>query len=501
MDQHFLDELKEGTIQLHDDLQFELKLEFQTHSKTKNNIFIQEFYLFIPESLVINSETYTKNDFYVDETNFIRYKTPNFTFKELLNPLSKKSPLNIILKMDLENDHQLKLIINEIKLFGNIFRSTLRNETFFLVHQMQTKKQNLEILAESIHDFLDNVSKTHSRFLYVLNQLIEKHQNLNLTENLKFVDEFITNIIEYYLTGFLKNLRNFQSPILSLCDKKFCEVLIFESNHRKSLLPQITNLTGQKHQEMIAYRQALLQKFMLEALQLKSNRTAASENHGTLFQSIAAGSAMLIYMILFTLTWASSTFVINSIPFVLSLVVFYILKDRIKEGVKSYYAQKAVEWFSDYKTKIYSEDGSALGFLKENFYFINKEKLDPEIDKVRNDGFHNHLETLHRHETIMLYKREVSLISPPNELTLLNELNMIFRYNIHRFLEKASDPIQYRAILDEETFEINTEQIPKVYHLNIVMKEINNIGKAEESKIKKFRVILDKRGISEVENL
>ncbi len=500
MDQHFLDELKEGTIQVHDDLQFELKLEFQTSSKNKNNVFIQEFYLFIPESLVINPETYSKNDFYVDETNFIRYKTPNFTFKELLDPLSKKSPLNIILTMDLENDHQLKLIIDEIKLFGNIFRSTLRNETFFLIHQMQTK-QNLKRVGESIHNFLDSVSKTHSRFLDVLNQLIEKHQNVILAENLKFVDEFITNIIEYYLTGFLKELRNFQSPCLNLCDKKFCEILIFESNHRKTLLPQITNLNGQELQEMIAYRQALLQKFMLEALQLKSNRIAASEHHGTLFQSIAAGLAMLIYMILFTLTWASSTFVINSIPFVLSLVVFYILKDRIKEGVKSYYAQKAVEWFSDYKTKIYSEDGTPLGFLKENFYFINTEKLDPEIDKVRNNGFHNHLETLHRHETIMLYKREISLINPPSESTLLHELNMIFRYNIHRFLEKASDPIQQRAILDEKTLEIQTEQIPKVYHLNIVMKEINNNGETTESKFKKFRVILDKRGISKVENL
>lgn len=499
MDYQFLEELKEGTIQIHDDLQFELKQEF--YPNDKENIFIQEFYLFIPESLVINPETYSKSAFYVDETNFIRYKTPNLTFKELINPLSKKSPLNIILAMSLEDEHQLKLIIDEIKLFGNIFRSTLRNETFFLVHQMQNEIQKVEQLKNAIEEFLDNVSKTHSHFLQVVDLLEKKHQNLNLTENLRFVDEFITNTIEYYLTGFLKEVRNFQSPILNLCDKKFCEILIFEANHRKNLLPQITNLTGQKLQEMIAYRQNLLQKFMLEALQLKSDRIAASKQHGALFQSIAAGCAMLIYMLLFTLTWASATFVINSIPFVLSLVVFYILKDRIKEGVKTYYAQKAVEWFSDYKTKIYSKEGTPLGFLKENFYFINKENLHPEIDKVRNDGFHNHLETLHRHETIMLYKREVSLISTLNELTLLNELNMIFRYNIHRFLEKASDPIQQKALLDEETLEIHTEHIPKVYHLNIVMKEINFVGKTQESKIKKFRVILDKNGIIKVENL
>lgn len=500
MNHHFLDELKEGSIQFHDDLQFELKLEFNYNPEVKNNIFTQEFYLFIPESLIINSDNYSKSDFYHDETNFIRYKTPNYTFDEISDLSSKKNPLEMIYYMQVTNDEDLKKMIDEIKLFGNIFRSTLRNETHVLIKLLNQLDQNSEVLQLAINRFAENVNKTHTLFLKTCNELEQKYHNQTLDENIKFVDEFITNTIEYYLIWFLEKLRTFKIESLKICDKKICEILVNEGDHRKTLLPQVVNLTELQFQEMIAYRQSLLQKFMLEALQLKSNRIAASEQHGPLFQSIAAGAAMLIYMVLFALTWKTS-FVINSIPFVLTAVLFYILKDQIKEGIKTYYKQKAIEWFSDYKTKIYTTEDFPLGQLKENFSFVDPNKLPDEIDKIRNSGFHNHLETLHRHETIILYKREIDLYEGASDYPL-NELNIIFRYNIHRYLEKASNPIQYRAVLDEKSEDIRIEPLPKVYHLNIVMKETHTASDQEKAtKINKFRVILDKRGISQVENL
>lgn len=507
MDHHFLAELKEGAIHLHDDLQFELKLEFNYNSKLKNNNFIQEFYLFIPESLHIDANNYSQKDFYLDQTNFIRYKTPHFTFTELLNPDNMNSPLNVIMLMEIDKDDQKELedLINKIKLFGNIFRSTLRNETLHLINKIEsshTTKENHHVKS-LITKFCENVTQTHSSFLKIKAQLKKKFSNHTLNENLKFVDEFITNTIEYYLIGFLEELRSVEWLEQTSCDQKICKILIDEKNHRaEKLLPKIKNKTVQEVDEMIAYRQGLLQKFMVETLLLKSSRIDVSEQHGPLFGSIAAGSAMLIYMILFLFTWQSTTFIINSIPFVLSVVIFYILKDRIKEGVKSYYKKKVNIWFPDFKTKIYSPQDFPIGELKENFSFIEKENLPEEIYKARNKEFHNHLEALHRHETIIYYKREVTLFEHPENALALNELNMIFRYNIHRYLQKASDPIQYRAMLREDNFDLIEQKLPKVYHLNIVMKETHAANNHKiESKIKKYRIILDKTGIQQVENL
>jgi hypothetical protein len=505
MDHHFLAELKEGSIHLHDDLQFELKLEFKYNPNISKPIFTQEFYLFVPEPLLINSTTYLKSDFYLDQTNFIRYKTPDFTFEEILNPQFTRSPLNKLplMRLDENNNEQLEKIINEIKLFGNIFRSTLRDNTLWLINKIEKIKSNeeIEIINDLITIFCENVNKTQTRFLNISDQLKTKYKNSLLNENIGFVDEFITNVIEYYLIGFLEELRAAEHLNLAPSDQHICDILISENKHRKEILPQTPHPNSQETYEMIAYRQGLLQKFMIEALQLKSNRIAVSEQHGPLLGSIAAGIAMLIYMLLFLFTWKSPTFVINSIPFVLSVVIFYILKDRIKEGVKSYYKQKAGNWFPDFKTKIYTLDDFPIGELTENFSFIAKSQVPKDILKARNEGFHTHLENLHRHENIIYYKREVKLFNTKKKLESLKELNMIFRYNIHRYLQKASDPIQYQTTLEEENYGLAIQKLPKVYHINIVMKESHPINGSEESIIKKYRVILNKRGIRQVENL
>lgn len=507
MDHHFLAELKDGTIHLHDDLQFELKLGFNYNSKIKENKFTQDFYIFIPESLHINSNNYYQRDFYLDLTNYIRYKTPNFTFAELLNADNTKSPLNIIMRMEIneEDDAGFEDLINEIKLFGNIFRSTLRSQTLHLITEIESshttqKNHHVKLL---ISKFCEDVTHTHSHFLKISHLLKKKFSNPNLNESLKFVDEFITNTIEYYLIGFLQKLRSVEWLKQTTCDKNICEILIQEKNHRaEKLLPKTKNKTPLEICEMISYRQGLLQKFMIEILLLKSNRIDINEQHSPLFGSIAAGIAMLIYMTLFLFTWQSTTFIINSVPFVLSVVIFYILKDRIKESVKSYYKKKVNTWFPDFKTKIYNPQDFPIGELKEDFSFIEKENLPQEIYKARNNEFNNHLETLHRHETIIHYKREVSLYEHPENPLALNQLNMIFRYNIHHYLKKASDPIEYRAMLQSDNFELVEQKLPKLYHLNIVVKETHpDNNQKMESKIKKYRIILDKTGIRKVENL
>lgn len=496
MDPHFLSELNQDAIHIHDDLQFELKLEFDRDPHIKKNIFVQEFYLFIPESLQINPETYSKKDFYLDQTNFIRYKTPDLTFNELLNPAFIKSPFYIIPLMKVNNENDLREIINAIKLLGNIFRSTLRNNMIEIFRSFRSDIKPEE-LNPMILQCLENIKKTHSLFLEIETNLEQKFQNEKLNQNVKFVDEFITNTIDYYLMGLLEKIRLLQIPELKICDQNICELLISEDKHRKQLLPKEHRNSMLELTEMISYRHSLLNKFMLEALQLKSNRIAVSEQHRPLLGALAAGIAMLIYMVLFLFTWKSSVFVINSIPFVLSVVLFYILKDRIKDEVKSYYKQKAGKWFPDYQTKIYSLQDVPIGELTENFYFLEKSQLPPEICKVRNEGFHNHLETLHRHETIICYKREVHLFKNLVLLPFMNKLNMIFRYNIHRYLEKASDPIQYKAILENE-HDLIFQQFSKLYHLNIVIKETNPSGRQV---LKKFRVLLNKKGLEEVEIL
>lgn len=78
-------ELIEGEIHVRDKLQLELKNEFSINPNLKENRYKQEVFLFIPSPLQINPETYSKKQFYLDQTNLIRYKTPYMSLSDLIN--------------------------------------------------------------------------------------------------------------------------------------------------------------------------------------------------------------------------------------------------------------------------------------------------------------------------------------------------------------------------------------------------------------------------------
>jgi hypothetical protein len=152
---------------------------------------------------------------------------------------------------------------------------------------------------------------------------------------------------------------------------------------------------------------------------------------------------------------------------------------------------------------IESQQGYRVGQLKETFSFIEEKDLPPGFLNIRNKDYHEELPALKRHETIIYYKREVSLFAQSNlEERRRKELTTIFRLNIQRFLLKASNPYLPDLTLDPETLQLVEGILPKVYHLNIIIRNtyIKPYAK-EQSEIKKFRVVVDKTGIKRVEQV
>src|SRR4029077_8644295 len=119
--------------------------------------------------------------------------------------------------------------------------------------------------------------------------------------------------------------------------------------------------------------------------------------------------------------------------------------------------------------EITSFKGFKIGKLKENFSFIDAKQLPSGFLKIRNHHFHEELQALHRHETIIQYKRELVLNPPFNNEARRREITAIFRLNIHRFLQKASNAFQVHMTLDSYTKEISERLLPKVYHLNLII--------------------------------
>jgi len=257
-----------------------------------------------------------------------------------------------------------------------------------------------------------------------------------------------------------------------------------------------------KNREYHVYRSGLLKKFVWQALFLNITRKEPAAHFKEVAAVVAAGIAMLMYMGF--LTWQMQGLFVNSTAFILLAVFLYIIKDRLKEGIKNVSATFATRWFPDYHTDIETPNGETkIGYLNEYFSFLAVKELPQEITQIRNTGFHTELERAERLENVLVYKKEVTLFSQSEDTHAhSSEINDIFRYNIARFLLKASDAYKEHLEVEPHTGELKSIRVPKVYHINIIMRRTFRTTEGKKgSDLRKFRIVADKEGIKRIEKV
>ncbi len=504
----FWKDLSAEELHFRDILQFEVKNDLLPLKESAHSWYTQEFYFFIPNALQINEQTYTREQFYRDQTIMIRYKTPEFTFKEILDLANLKSPLARIVALKnkeptAENKKSLKY---DLKLLANIVRSALRRRIKELIQELnktETKENSFEF-SKKVSTFCTELTVLHNEFLDLEHFYMKMWNDPSVDHYFTYIDEFISSSYNFYLAGFLEYLRKYHQKISQPVDKEISFLLAKEKIHREKEYQEPRKISEHSTQsEFILYRAGLLNKFVLDALALDISKTSLQNKYGNLIGSFAAGFAMLIYLLLFI--WQGQIFVITSVPFIVLTVVAYIIKDRLKESLRNFSNQKAFQIFSDYSTKIRTLDtGLVLGEMKESFSFLDEDKVAPEIENIRNKGFHAVLSEIKRPEKVIYYKNTVEMY--PSDIDhdeTKSGLNTIFRFNIHQFLQKASDSYDSYLAFDPENMELHKTKLPKVYHINIITKTTIAAEGSDESKVelKKIRIIIDKEGIKQIDQV
>ncbi len=507
----YWDDFDAGEVHIRDQWQFELKSEFFP-TTAKSNEYTQEFYFFIPNALQINEENYSKQQFYLDQTNLFRYKTPIFTFKQLLDPDNEDSPLTRLVRISRQtNPIDEEHCSDELKLLANIIRSSLRN-TIKELHLALNRSVELE--GDHFRPFimrtdqlLSDIQQLQEIYFGLKIKMMERLSNSLLSRQFTYIEEFIGDAILHYLSRLLEEVRSVRDPQLQETDEKITAMLLKEKKFEGLYIAsnqQKSDMTENIEDESIVYRTSLLNKFVISALQLTTKRFSMDQKYQHLISGISAGIAMLIYFCLFV--WLGTIFVINSEPFIMLIVIVYVLKDRIKDWLRtfSFFYLHTLKWFPDYTTIIQSPDRRVcLGKVSEFFSFIDPEQLAPEIGSLRHSGFHNVLETYQRPEQIIFYKRIVTIHNFPKKLDIRRcGLNIIFRFNVHQFLHKASDPNEVHLTLDPLTKDLVNVRLPKVYHLNMIIRTgFQSKEQKDLIEIKKIRLIIDRTGIRRIEQL
>ncbi len=502
MDDEKIRDWKESSIERHDLYNFESKIDYKMEiTEKKKTSYLLDTYFFIPSSLQINKDSYSKEQFFSDINNRIRFKTPKMPIEGILDKKNDLSPINVILKAlkDIEygrsNTETITKIQRELCLLADITKVSLRDQFKYMQNNYNefNKKYNISDLLNS---YLESIKKLQKKLELIGNKILNSQVPVKSREAFRFADEYISLQIERWLTRFLKA---FEDKFTNETKISMIDVIEKEQQYREYLKSSLIILENDNN-ETFSYQEGIMKKYVQSVLYLEKKKKDPKSQSLEIFYSVAAAVAMFFslffgYLIL-------SLFPMYSIPFIIATVVIYMLKDRIKENIRGV-SQKAVgSMFPDQRIDIID------GFYKEKIgksieivSFKNIDKIAPEILGIRKSSNISSIEEGGKPEDVILYEKKITLFNKKiNHFhTRRKDISDVIRFNVRGFLRYADDPIQFISKWNVDKKKIENIPVSKVYHLNLVLK-LTSFKEKKVNKIhyKKFRVIIDQKGIKSV---
>ncbi len=502
MDDEKIRDWKESSIERHDLYNFESKIDYTLErTEKKKTSYLLATYFFIPSSLQINKDSYSKEQFFSDNNNRIRFKTPKMSIAGILDEQNKLSPMNTILKAlkDIEygksNTDIITKIQRELCLLADIIKVSLRDQFNYIQNNYNNLKKQYNI-QDMINFYLESIKKLQAKLELEGNKILMTQIPIKIREAFQFANEYISLQIEKWLT---RSLKVFEDEFSQEIKNSMIEVIEKEQEHRDYLKSSLIILENANN-ETFSYQEGIMKKYVQSVLYLEKKKKDPKSQSLEIFYSVAAGVAM--FFSLFFGFLILSFFAMYSIPFIIATVVIYMLKDRIKDNIRGV-SQKAVgSMFPDQRIDIV--DGlnkEKIGKSKEIVNFKSKDKIPPEILRIRRSSNISSIEERGKPEEVILYEKRITLFNKKIKQfhTRRKDISDVIRFNVRGFLRYADDPIQFISKWNVNKKEIENLSISKVYHLNLVLKLTSFKGK-KVNKIyyKKFRVVIDQNGIKRV---
>lgn len=482
----------ESNVKIHNRFSVEFKLSFLARKKKKVSEFAVNTWIFIPNSLDINPSTYDKKDFYRDLKSNLRLITPVFLLRDIAH--GKNSPIAKLETSFREMASQptrtnISEYEHQIKLFLSICKSALRSET---QHILQTNKA--EELTYLIASFVTNIQLIGTSYRNLLQIINAPTVGQNLLNYFRFGDEFLSNTIEQHCFRLLQAFDKQAETTAIELSQNLRQVIKDEIKYRKQHKFLTVDKQSKNLNRELIHRLGLLKKYAEDVLFLSTEKKKDGIIKEQIYYSIAAGISMIFATAIafsFQQKYGNLT-----MPFFVALVVSYMLKDRIKELGRYYFAYKLGRKYFDHKTSI-SLKNNHIGWSKEAMDFISETKVPDEVVRFRNRSAILEADNRNNNEKIILYRKLIRL----NRESLdkcgdyyFAGINDIIRLNLTSLLFKMDDPeFQLFTIEKHQSFGLVTGE--KIYYLNLIMqfKSENQLA------YQRFRVVLGRNGISDLE--
>lgn len=478
----------------HDNFSVEFKFGFNCVDKGGKDHFSVNAWMFVPNSLDINPENYGKKQFYRDIKSNVRLITPTY----LLRDIAQENSLPLTsLKTALENvvRNPQKADIDayqyHLKMFAAIFKSALRDQS---AHLRQAR--SLDSAAYLVDDYVSTTRLVLQRFR-ALYQIIDVPTVPDrIRSYFKLCDEFMSHVVEMRTIRIIKKLDTYENPKLRTGIRKdFMDLLNEEQQYKMS--HEYGILTDDNvHNRQLVYHHGMLKKFIESKLYINLDKKRDGVAVEQIYYSIAAGLAMIFAT---AVAWFTQIKYGNiTLPLFIVLVVSYMLKDRIKDLLRFYFAHRLGNKYYDKKASI-TIGTKRVGKIKEGFDFISSSRTPDVVMKMREKASAVEDESHIFEEKILLYRKHIiidEVALARNASYPMSGINEIMRLHMHRFTHKMDNPSVPIDSFDEQG-NVFVVDVQKVYYVNIVFQ----LQYETEVSYHQFRIAMTKEGIIGIDEL
>ncbi len=447
----------------HDDHSVEFKLGF-SGSGEKPGTYAVNTWIFIPGSLDIDPETYGKDQFYRDIKSNVRLITPVFPLDEISreDSLPLKHLRDSMTRLAQEGGKaNADSYEYSIKMFAAIYKSALREQTLKILNAGDYDE------AEALCSFMTvqvRLILASYRSLYGIISDVEIDPKLR---NFFFLgDEYMSRQTDYRCFKIFRNAKYPKDCGLFLMLEG---LLAEEEEHKKENGYETFDRADMKKNSRLVHRYGMLKKFIESELYIKLRKKKDGFALEQLYYSIAAGLAMIFAT---GVAWAFQMKFGNiTWPLFIVLVVSYMMKDRIKELMRYWFAHKRLNRYFDHKALIHIRNQD-VGVIKEGVDFISQNHIPKEVRDLRLSGTNIPEEDVIFEERVLLYRNLVQINHARlHELASypVDGINQILRLHVNRFTLKMDNP-EVPVEIRDRNGDSSLINVWKYYNIHIVMQ-------------------------------
>lgn len=483
----------EEHIKIHDKFSAEIKTGFVARKKQQKNNFAMHIWMFIPNSLDINRFTYSKAEFYRDLKTNIRLITPVYILRDIAE--GEHSAFRFLYtafcKLASEPTRTHKQDYEyQIKMFLSILKSSLREE---VEHIVNSSPADLDYLITNYREITRMITEKYRDLYRIINVPTVTGE---MMEYYRFGDEFMSNLIELQTFRLIEGLKTKQPNLLEQYKRSLLAVVNKEYLYKKDKGLLVVEKENKTRNNEVVHRFGMLKKYAESHLFLQIYKRRDGVLAEQLLFSLAAGVSMIFATVIaFSVQQKYGNF---TMPLFVALVVSYMLKDRLKDFTRHYFAHKMGHRYFDNKIDM-SINHVDIGWSKESIDFIAEKNVPADVLKARDRSSIIEANNRAGGEQVILYRTHMFIDRVKLDATSpysIAGVNSIIRFNISNFIrnmDNADFPLFYPD--EKEGFLLVKGE--KLYYLNLVIHKQND----EQKNFQRYRIALNRKGIHAIEKL